>query len=142
MSMNLKEKWIDKKYEKLLWKELAEAPVTAISGVSEEDAVGLKKAFGIDTIREFAQNKYLNIAQGINCFSKVSTNILTKNFESKEFEELREKPVHAIAGVSEGDAELLKKAFGIDTIQELAENKYVCIAQTIVSLAFLEELVS
>lgn len=140
--MSLKEKWLDKEYENRSWRELAEAPVSAISGVSEKDAEDLKKAFGIDTVREFAQNKYVNVAQGINCFSKVSTSILTKEFESKEFEELKEKPVHAISGVSEGDSELLKRAFGVDTIQELAENKYVCVAQTIVSLALLEELVS
>lgn len=140
--MSLKEKWLDKEYENRSWRELAEAPVSAISGVSEKDAEDLKKAFGIDTVREFAQNKYVNVAQGINCFSKVSTSILTKEFESKEFEELKEKPVHAISGVSEGDSELLKRAFGVDTIQELAENKYVCVAKTIVSLALLEELVS
>ena len=140
--MSLKEKWLDKEYESKTWRELAEAPVSAISGVSEKDAEDLKKAFGIDTVREFAQNKYVNVAQGINCFSKVSTSILTKEFESKEFEELKEKPVHAISGVSEGDSELLKRAFGVDTIQELAENKYVCVAKTIVSLALLEELVS
>lgn len=140
--MSLKEKWLDKEYENRSWRELAEAPVSAISGVSEKDAEDLKKAFGIDTVREFAQNKYVSVAQGINCFSKVSTSILTKEFESKEFEELKEKPVHAISGVSEGDSELLKRAFGVDTIQELAENKYVCVAKTIVSLALLEELVS
>lgn len=140
--MSLKEKWLDKEYENKTWRELAEASVSAISGVSEKDAEDLKKAFGIDTVREFAQNKYVNVAQGINCFSKVSTSILTKEFESKEFEELKEKPVHAISGVSEGDSELLKRAFGVDTIQELAENKYVCVAKTIVSLALLEELVS
>jgi predicted RecB family nuclease len=53
---------------------------------------------------------------------------------------LAEKPVSAISGVSEGDAELLKKAFGIDTIKELAENKYVTIAQATVMLASLVQL--
>lgn len=52
------------------------------------------------------------------------------------------KPVIAIAGISDTDAQLLKRVFGVDTIQELAENKFVCIAQTIIALAFLEELVS
>jgi len=55
---------------------------------------------------------------------------------------MRKLPVKAIMGISEDDAALLKRAFGIDTIQELAENKYICVAQTIVTLAFLEELVS
>ena len=65
---------------------------------------------------------------------------MDKAFESSEFAELRVKSVQAIAGISDGDAMLLKRAFGIDTIQDLAENKFVCLAQTIASLAFLEAL--
>jgi hypothetical protein len=142
MSSILKEKYLDKEYEMMSWKEVANSPVSAISGVSERDGKDLKDAFGIDMVRELAENKYVFLAQGITAFSKASGVILDKTFESKEFEELRKKPVNAIAGISETDAALLKRAFGIDTIQELAENKFVCIAQTIMSLAFLEELLS
>ena len=142
MSDVLKEKFLDKKYESLSWIEVANSPVYAISGVSEQDSKDLKRSFDIETIRGFASNDYLCIAQGINSFSKATGEILDKTFSSKEFDDLRKKPVHAIKGVSEEDAALLKRAFGIDTIQELAENKYVCVAQTIVALALLEELVS
>ncbi|MFQ6075313.1 MAG: hypothetical protein ACE5Z5_04145 [Candidatus Bathyarchaeia archaeon] len=135
-----KEKYLIKEYEGLSWKALAQAPVWAISGVSQQDAADLKEAFGIETIQEFAENQYVCIAQGINSFSKASAQILDRAFESKEFEELRKKPVNAIAGVSEEDAALLKRAFGIDTIQELAETKFVCVAQTVVTMALLEEL--
>lgn len=82
----------------------------------------------------------MRLAQGISCFSACSGEILDKEFESKEYEELAEKPVSAISGVSEGDAALLKKAFGIDNISELAENKYVTIAQATVSLASLVQI--
>jgi predicted RecB family nuclease len=140
MSAILKEKYLDKKYESLPWQEVIDLAVAAISGVSEQDGVDLKTAFGIDTIRELANNRYIRIAQGVNAFSKTSAEILDKAFESSEFEELRVKPVQAIAGISDGDAMLLKRAFGIETIQDLAENKYVCIAQTISTLAFLEAL--
>ena len=133
-------KFFDKKYEKLSFDELCKASVSAISGISESDAADLKKAFGIDTVEELATNKYVLLAQGINCFSKSSGEILDKKFESAEFEELRIKPVSAISGVSESDAVLLKKAFGIDTIQELAENKYVTIAQLATALASLAKL--
>lgn len=141
MSAILKERYLDKQYESLSWQEVVDAPVAAISGVSEQDGVDLKTAFGIDTIRELANNRYIRVAQGINAFSRASAEILDKAFESSEFAELRVKPVQAIAGISDGDAALLKRAFGIDTIQDLAENKYVCLAQTIASLAFLEALV-
>ena len=51
-------------------------------------------------------------------------------------------PVSAISGVSEGDAADLKSSFHIETFRDFAANEYVCVAQTIVTLAFLEELVS
>ena len=128
-------KFFDKAYEDKSIVELAKAPVAAISGVSESDAVDLKKAFGIETVEDLATNNYVMLAQGINCFSEYSGQILDKAFESEEYESLAKKPVSAISGVSDEDATLLKKAFGIDTIKELAENKYVAIAQTTVSLA-------
>ena len=138
----MKEKYLDKTYEDLTWREVLNSPVSAISGVSEQDGKDLKETFNIDTIFDFTQNKCVCLAQGINSFSKASGQILDKEFESKEFEELRKKPVNAISGISDKDAALMKRAFGIDTIQELAENKYVRIAQTIATLAFLEEILS
>ncbi len=133
-------KFFDKAYEDKSILELAKAPVAAISGVSESDAEDLEKAFGIKTVEDLATNKYVRLAQGINCFSACSGEILDREFESKEYENLAEKPVSAISGVSEGDAALLKKAFGIDTIRELAENKYVAIAQATVSLSSLVQI--
>lgn len=127
-------KFYDKAYEDKSIEELVKAPVSAISGISESDAVDLKKAFGIETVEDFATNKYVRLAQGINCFSECSGEILDKAFESKEYENLANKPVSAISGISEEDAALLNKAFGIDNIKELAENKYVAIAQTTFAL--------
>ena len=77
-------KFFDKAYENKSIEELVKAPVSAISGVSESDAADLKKAFGIDTVEELANNKYVKLAQGINCFSSCSGEILDKAFESKE----------------------------------------------------------
>jgi len=128
-------RFYDKAYEDKSIEKLVKAPVFAISGVSETDAEDLKKAFGIRTVEDFATNKYVRLAQGICCFSECSGEILDKAFESKEYENLARKPVSAISGVSKEDAALLKKAFGIDNIKELATNKYVAIAQTTVSLA-------
>jgi hypothetical protein len=130
-------KFYDKAYEDKSIEELVKVPVAAISGVSESDAEDLKKAFGIETVEDFAANKYVRIAQGVNCFSACSGQILDKNFESKEYEDLVKEPVSAISGISDGDAALLKKAFGIENIKELAENKYVAIAQATVTLASL-----
>ena len=142
MSLILKEKYLDKEYETRSWEDVATAPVSAIRGISRQDGKDLKKAFGIETIRELALNKYVLLAQGVNSFSQASGVILDKTFNSKEFEELRTKPVNAIAGISATDAALLKRAFGIETIRDLAENKFVSIAQTILTLAVFEEVAS
>ena len=130
-------KFFDKAYETKNIKELAKVPISAISGVSKSDAEDLIKAFNINTVEDLATNKYVKLAQGINFFSACSGEILDKEFESKEYEKLAEKPVYAISGVSKGDAILLKKAFGIETIRELAENKYIKIAQATISLVSL-----
>ena len=58
-----------------------------------------------------------------------------KAFEGKEFAELAEAPVDVIAGLSAADAEALKKALNIKTIRDLAENKFVRVAQAVVALA-------
>jgi predicted RecB family nuclease len=128
-------KFYDKAYEDKTIEELCKAPVSAISGVSESDAADLKKAFGIKTVEDFATNKYVKLAQGINCLSECSEQILDKTFESKVYENLAMKRVSTISGISEEDAAILKKAFGIDNIKELAENNYVLIAQTTVVMA-------
>jgi hypothetical protein len=133
-------KFFDKSYETKSILDLAKAPVAAISGVSETDAEDLKKAFEIKTVEDLAMNKFVKLAQGINYFSACSGEILDREFESEEYEKLAEKPVSAISGVSEEDAILLKTAFGIDTIRELAENKYIAIAQATISLASLVQV--
>ncbi|MDQ4097212.1 MAG: hypothetical protein M3144_05010 [Actinomycetota bacterium] len=61
--------------------------------------------------------------------------ILDKAYEDKDFKELAASPVSALQGVSESDAEHLKDALGIETIRELATNKFVLWAQAINVLA-------
>lgn len=127
-------KFFDKAYETKSIRELAKAPVTAMSGASELDAKHSKKAFGIETVEDLVNNKYVNLAPGINFLSACTGEIFDKKFESKEFWNLAKKPVSAISGISKGDAALLKKAFGVKKIKDLAENKYVAVAQATVSL--------
>jgi predicted metalloprotease with PDZ domain len=63
------------------------------------------------------------------------TKFFDKEFEQKEFNELIDAPVDAIAGLSKADAEALTKALNIKTIGDLAENKYVLIAQAVAALS-------
>jgi hypothetical protein len=56
---------LDKAYEGKSFADLADAPVSALQGVSDADAAALKQAFGIDTVRELGTNKYFLWAQAI-----------------------------------------------------------------------------
>ncbi len=57
--------------------------------------------------------------------------IFARAYEDKDFGALAQAPVSALQGLLTTDAEHLKAAFGIDTIRELATNKFVLWAQAI-----------
>ncbi|MFI6760133.1 hypothetical protein BDK92_5516 [Micromonospora pisi] len=59
------EKKLSKAWEGKSAQEIADAPVTAIEGVSKGDAEHLLQAFGIKTVRDFGTNKYFRWAQSI-----------------------------------------------------------------------------
>jgi hypothetical protein len=58
-------KAVDKAYEGKSLKELVNAPVDALQGVSEKGAELLQEAFNVKTIGDFAKLKYVKWAQAI-----------------------------------------------------------------------------
>ncbi|MGI5484854.1 hypothetical protein [Streptomyces lavendofoliae] len=60
--------------------------------------------------------------------------VLDKAWADKPLTEILAAPVAALKGVSDRDGELLKEAFGVTTIAELAELKYVRWAQALAAL--------
>ncbi len=58
-------KFVDKAYEKKSMGEIAKAPVSALAGITEEDAALLKKAVGVKTVADLAKLKYVKWAQAI-----------------------------------------------------------------------------
>ncbi|MEU6161400.1 hypothetical protein [Streptomyces sp. NPDC047130] len=60
--------------------------------------------------------------------------VLDKAWAEKGLTEILAAPVSALKGVSDRDGELLKDAFGITTVAELAELKYVRWAQALAAL--------
>ena len=54
-------KALDKTFETMSLKQLTEAPVAALAGVSDSDAKLLEQAFGVKTIRDLGTNKYFQI---------------------------------------------------------------------------------
>jgi hypothetical protein len=65
--------------------------------------------------------------------------IVDAGYVHLSFRELKEAPVQALRGVSVADAKALSKAFGITTVGELAELKFVQWAQAISVLASVEQ---
>lgn len=61
--------------------------------------------------------------------------IVDDNFTTKCFRELVEAPISALRGVSQSDARALSHAFGVNTIGELADLRFVKWANAIKTLA-------
>jgi hypothetical protein len=62
-----------------------------------------------------------------------------KAFETKSLTEILNAPVSALQGVSDADAEKLKAAFNINTVKDLATNKFFLRAMAINQLASAEK---
>jgi len=56
---------VDKPYHIKSFKEIADAPVSALNGISAKDAELLQKAFHIKTVRDLANLKYTKWASAI-----------------------------------------------------------------------------
>jgi hypothetical protein len=59
------DKILDKAYEEKSLGELIDAPVDALSGVSEGDAKLLQEAFNIKTVGDLGRNKYFRAAAAL-----------------------------------------------------------------------------
>ena len=60
--------------------------------------------------------------------------LLDKAYEDKSLDEILKAPVSALSGVSDSDAEALKAAFNVKTVQDLGRNKYFKAAFALVAL--------
>lgn len=63
-------KYLDKAYESKSLKEILDAPVSALAGVTDEDAEALRRAFRIKTVGDLGKNKYFQAAQAIVTLTK------------------------------------------------------------------------
>ncbi|MET9925796.1 MULTISPECIES: hypothetical protein [unclassified Streptomyces] len=60
--------------------------------------------------------------------------VLDKAWADKSVPEVLAAPVSALKGVSDRQGELLREAFGIETVADLADLKYVGWAQALAAL--------
>lgn len=60
---------------------------------------------------------------------------IDKAYEGKSFHELADAPIDALEGIEKKDAALLKQAFNVNTIRDLANLKFIKWATAITTLA-------
>lgn len=58
-------KVVDKGYQGKSFKEIADAPLSALQGISAKDAKLLKQVFDIDTVRDLANLRYVKWASAL-----------------------------------------------------------------------------
>jgi hypothetical protein len=63
---------LDPEFQSLPVTDLVNAPVSALSGVDEAEAEGLRQAFGIETIGDLADNTFVRAAVAIREMAKVA----------------------------------------------------------------------
>lgn len=56
---------VDKAYESKSFREIADAPVDVLQGISAKDAELLKAAFNVRTVRDLGTLKYVDLAKAI-----------------------------------------------------------------------------
>ena len=142
MTMDIKSRFI-KAYEDMSFRDLASAPVHALQGISSKDGELLYKAFSLRTVEDLANLKYARWAREICELAEYAPDTdmssfkdkLDKKFEKKKPKTLAKSPVDALQGVSKKDALLLKRAFNVKTVQNLADLKYIRWAQEVVDMA-------
>lgn len=142
------EKLLIKEYETTPVRELADAPVWALQGVSKKDAERLKKAFYIETIRDLSELKYLQWASDIVDMAESEgadepqpalQDKLIKKYEQTPPAKLMRAPLKALQGVSAKDEKLLTEAFKVKTLKSLANLKYYQKARQIMALYHEEQ---
>jgi hypothetical protein len=60
---------------------------------------------------------------------------LDRRYENAQIAELPDAPIDALRGLGKAGSETLRKAIGVKTIRDLADNRFVLAAQEIVRLA-------
>jgi hypothetical protein len=121
---------VETEYEGLSARELADAPVTAMRGISASLGEKLRQTFSIHTIRDLANHPHAKWASGIVLFADAQQS--GRNVSSSPL-------IDVIGQLSECHGRLLREAFGIETVQDLARDREFVLASAIVLLAESEE---
>lgn len=128
-----------KAYEGYTPVELADAPVAALRGISAATGRKLKSAFGMDTIRDMASNEFFEQADGIVTLADAEADRGGATHDPgrrpSSLEQLAAGPLARMEGVTPHQARVLQHTLKIDTVRDLAGNRFFRLARAIVTLA-------
>lgn len=128
-------------YEGMSLAELADAPTAALRGLSPAKAGQLEAAFGMVSIRDMASNRLVEKAVGVVALADEEAVDADTGKPPTGRGSLRasaDSPVSRLEGITSRQARVLRDAFHIRTIRDLAGNRLFKLARAIVTLADLE----
>jgi hypothetical protein len=134
------------------FREIATAAPTVLAGLGSAQAAALMDALQVKTVEELGRSKYVMWAQAIATLaahekpkaeaSAVSNTslaaFLDTKWETRTLRDVTGAPPSALAGLTAKADKALHESLGIQTIQDLATNRYIRLAQVIGQLAEFE----
>jgi len=144
---------VDESYRSKSFHEIAASPPGALGGLTHTDAAKVMDALDVSTIGELATSKYVLWAQSIThlaqyekivasagpAFNPSLAAILDGKWEKMPLRDLIKAPPSIFTGLSEREATLLAEGLQVKTVEDLATNRFVLVAQVIAHLAKYEK---
>lgn len=138
---------IDESHRSKTFGQLAASPPGVLAGLTHTQGAKLMQALDVTTIEELAQSRYVLWAQSIthlaryervDGFNPSLAAILDRQWEKASLRDLAKARPSIFTGLSAKEATMLEEAAGIRTVEDLATNRYVLMAQVIAHLARYE----
>ncbi|BAU94042.1 hypothetical protein MPPM_5437 (plasmid) [Methylorubrum populi] len=146
---------VDETHQGKSYGEIAASSVGALGGLTHTEAAKVMDALDVKSIEELATSKYVLWAQAIAHLAKfekidatkVGTDqafnpslaaILDSKWEKRPLREIAKASPAVLSGISRKEADLLAEALQVKTVEELATNRFVLVAQVIAHLAKYE----
>jgi len=129
--------------------DLARCSPGILAGLTHAQGAQVMEALDTRTIEGVAASKYVLWAQAIATLARHEKTdlpnpalaaILDARWEKKRLRDLAGASPSVLTGMSDYEAKLLEEALGVRTLQDLATNRHILLAQAIARLAEEERL--
>jgi hypothetical protein len=142
---------VDEAWQHKSFIEIAKAPPGALAGLSHTDGQKLMEALEVKTIAELAGCRYVAWAQALTSLApfekdqsfKVALGaVLDSKSDGQSLRALIKSPPSIFLGLSDKKAKALAETIHVRTVEDLATNRYVQMAQVLAQLARYEKVES